>query len=85
MRAMAAATIEALPDRSVAAVGRLTGMAYTLEHPELRQRVHEITVASYPTDVECTRAAADGAKPRTEFTLSPAADTGRRCRRRART
>lgn len=47
MRAMAAATIEALPDRSVAAVGRLTGMAYTLEHPELRQRVYEITSARY--------------------------------------
>lgn len=47
MRAMAAAMIEALPDRSVAAVGRLTGMAYTLEHPELRQRVHERTSASY--------------------------------------
>src|SRR5262245_12226087 len=47
MRAMAAATIAAMPDRSVAAVGRLTGIAYTLEHRELRQRVHEITAASY--------------------------------------
>lgn len=47
MHAMAAATIAALPDRSVAAVGRLTGMAYALEHPELRQRVREITAASY--------------------------------------
>jgi AcrR family transcriptional regulator len=47
MRAMAAAVIEALPDRSVAAVGRLTGIAYALEHPELRQRVHEVTSASY--------------------------------------
>jgi AcrR family transcriptional regulator len=47
MRAMAAATIEALPERSVAAVGRLTGMAYALEQPELRQRVHEITSARY--------------------------------------
>ena len=47
MRAMAAAVIEALPERSMAAVGRLTGMAYALEHPELRQRVHEITSARY--------------------------------------
>src|SRR5262247_2432068 len=35
MRAMAAATIAAMPDRSAVAVGRLTGVAYTLEHPEL--------------------------------------------------
>src|SRR5262249_41363421 len=47
MHAMAAALIEALPDRSAAAVGRLTGLAHTLEHPELRQRVSEITAASY--------------------------------------
>jgi AcrR family transcriptional regulator len=47
MHAMAAAVIEALPDRSAVAVGRLTGMAYALEHPELRQRVHEVTSASY--------------------------------------
>jgi len=47
MRAMAAATIAALPDRSVVAVGRLTGLAYALEHPELRRRVHEVTAASY--------------------------------------
>src|SRR5689334_24316717 len=30
MRAMAEATIEAIPDRAAAAVGRLTGLAYTL-------------------------------------------------------
>jgi AcrR family transcriptional regulator len=47
MRAMAAATIEALPERAAVAVGRLTGMAYALEHPELRRRVHAITAASY--------------------------------------
>jgi AcrR family transcriptional regulator len=47
MRAMAAATIEALPDRSLAAVGRLTGMAYALERPELRQRVLEVTASRY--------------------------------------
>jgi AcrR family transcriptional regulator len=47
MRAMAAAVIEAMPDRSVVAFGRLTGMAYALERPELRRRVREVTSASY--------------------------------------
>src|SRR5262245_20786751 len=47
MHAMAAALIEAMPDRSAAAVGRLTGMAYTLQNPELRARVRDITAASY--------------------------------------
>jgi AcrR family transcriptional regulator len=60
MRAMAAALIEALPDRSVVAVGRLTGVAYTLEHPELRQRVHEITAASYDAGAAWLETLADG-------------------------
>jgi AcrR family transcriptional regulator len=47
MRALATATIDALPERAVAAVGRLSGMAYTLEHPELRQQVQEITAACF--------------------------------------
>jgi AcrR family transcriptional regulator len=47
MRAMAEAVIEAMPDRSVAVVGRLTGMAYAIEHPEVGQRVNEITAARY--------------------------------------
>lgn len=60
MRAMAAATIAAMPDRSVAAVGRLTGIAYTLEHPELRQRVHEITAASYEVGAAWLATLSDG-------------------------
>ncbi len=36
MRAMAEATIAAIPDRRAAAVGRLTGLAYTLTHEEMR-------------------------------------------------
>lgn len=60
MRAMAAATIAAMPDRSGAAVGRLTGVAYTLEHPELRQRVHEITAASYEVGAAWLATLADG-------------------------
>jgi hypothetical protein len=47
MRAMADATIAAIPDRSVAAVGRLTGLAYALTHEELRAKVTEITARSY--------------------------------------
>jgi AcrR family transcriptional regulator len=60
MRAMAAALIEALPDRSVVAVGRLTGLAYTLEHPELRQRVHEFTSASYEVGAAWLETLPDG-------------------------
>ena len=60
MRAMAAAVIEALPERSVAAVGRLTGMAYALEHPELRQRVLEITSARYDMGATWLEGLADG-------------------------
>jgi AcrR family transcriptional regulator len=47
MRAMAEATIAAIPDRSTAAVGRLTGLAYTLTHEELRAKVKATTAESY--------------------------------------
>ena len=47
MRAMADATIAAIPDRRAAAVGRLTGLAYTLTHEEMRVQVREITAQSY--------------------------------------
>jgi len=47
MRAMAEATIEAIPDRAAAAVGRLTGLAYTLTNEELRARVAAFTAESY--------------------------------------
>lgn len=60
MRAMAEATIAALPDRSLTAVGRLTGMAYALQHPELRRRVHEVTAASYEAGAAWLETLADG-------------------------
>jgi AcrR family transcriptional regulator len=60
MRAMAAATIEALPDRAAVAVGRLTGMAYALEHLELRQRVHAVTAARYEFGAAWLETLADG-------------------------
>src|SRR6185369_13051393 len=47
MRALADATLAAIPDRSTAAVGRLTGLAYTLTHEELRAKVTEFTAQSY--------------------------------------
>jgi AcrR family transcriptional regulator len=47
MRALADATIAAIPDRRAAAVGRLTGLAYALTHEELRAKVTEFTAQSY--------------------------------------
>ncbi len=47
MRAMADATIAAIPDRQAAAVGRLTGLAYTLANEEMRARVVKVTAESY--------------------------------------
>jgi len=47
MRAMAEATIAAIPDRASVAVGRLTGLAYTLTHEEMRARVASVTAESY--------------------------------------
>ena len=47
MRAFAEATIAAIPERRVGAVGRLTGMAYALTDEALRARVHEATAQSY--------------------------------------
>jgi AcrR family transcriptional regulator len=47
MMAMAEATIAAIPERQDAAVGRLTGLAYTLSHGELRAQVAKVTAESY--------------------------------------
>jgi len=47
MRAMAEATIAAIPERSAVAAGRLTGLAYTLTHEEMRVQVREVTAQSY--------------------------------------
>jgi AcrR family transcriptional regulator len=55
MRALADATLAAIPDRSAAAVGRLTGLAYTLRHEELRVKVAEFTAQSYAFGEEWLR------------------------------
>ena len=47
MRALAEATLAAIPTRQRVAGGRLKGMAYALSHPEMQAKVHEITAASY--------------------------------------
>ena len=59
MDALAAATIAALPDRQKAAVGRLTGMAYTLSQDELRARVRDLTSQSYAAGAAWLRSAID--------------------------
>jgi len=59
MRAMAEATLAAVPERTTAAVGRLTGLAYALTSPNLRARVHEITAGSYEFGAEWLRALGD--------------------------
>ena len=55
MHAMAEATLAAIPERTTAAVGRLTGVAYALTSPELRARVREITAGSYELGAEWLR------------------------------
>ncbi|MDO8322514.1 MAG: TetR/AcrR family transcriptional regulator [Phenylobacterium sp.] len=47
MRAFAEATLAAVPDLRLAAPARLSGMAHTLNHEEVRARVREITAESY--------------------------------------
>jgi len=55
MRALADATLAVLPDRRTVAVGRLTGLAYTLTHEELRVKVAEFTAHSYAFGEEWLR------------------------------
>lgn len=47
LRALAEATIAAVPDRRAAAVGFLTGRAYALNHEEIRRRAVEKTAQGY--------------------------------------
>jgi AcrR family transcriptional regulator len=52
MRALAKATLAAVDERRPAAIGRLTGLAFTLKNPELQARVREITQSSYESGAE---------------------------------
>jgi AcrR family transcriptional regulator len=59
MHAMAEATLEAIPERTSTAVGRLTGIAYALTSPDLRERVRAVTADSYELGAEWLRALGD--------------------------
>ena len=59
MRAFAEATLAAIPERTTAAVGRLTGLAYALTNAELRAQVQEITADSYDFGAEWLRSVAN--------------------------
>ena len=59
MHAIAEATLEVIPERSTAAVGRLTGLAYALTSPDLRARVREVTAGSYELGAEWLRTLGD--------------------------
>lgn len=59
MRALAGALIDALPERRLAAAGRLTGMAYALKQDAMRARVLEITARTYDAGAAWLRTAAD--------------------------
>jgi AcrR family transcriptional regulator len=59
MRAFAKATIAAIPDRRVVAVGRLTGLAYALSHDDLRARVEHVTAESYEIGAAWLRSVAE--------------------------
>jgi len=56
MHALAKATLAAVDERAPVAIGRLTGLAYTLKNAELRSRVVEITKGSYEFGAEWLRA-----------------------------
>jgi len=59
MHAMAKATIAVLPDRKAAAIGRLTGVAYTLGHKDLLAQVQSVTAQSYAAGAEWLRTIAE--------------------------
>jgi AcrR family transcriptional regulator len=52
MRALASATLAAADERAPAAIGRLTGLAYTLRSGALRARVQQVTKDSYELGAE---------------------------------
>lgn len=55
MHSLATATLTAVEERLPAAIGRLTGVAFTLKNPELRARVHDVTKSSYEVGAEWLR------------------------------
>ena len=84
MRALAEATIAAIPERRIAAVGVLTGRAYALTNEELRTQVHKVTARDYSAGAAWLRAVADDGElpmpPSTQMPCSLATDLGRKDR-----
>lgn len=64
MRALAEATVAAIPEREAAAAGRLGGMAYALRHEDIRARVRDVTADSFALGADWLRTVAeDGGLP----------------------
>lgn len=59
MRALAAATLAAVPERREMAVGYLTGRAYALGRPEIHARVRALTAEAYDAGAAWLRTVAD--------------------------
>lgn len=59
MRALAEATIAAIPERRDAAYGRLSGMAYAMTHEEMRAQVQAVTAKSFAEGAAWLTAVAD--------------------------
>lgn len=55
MRALAQATLDAIPERAPVAAGRLAGLSYALTNDQFRARVQEITAASYALGADWLR------------------------------
>jgi len=55
LQALARATIEAVEHRKHVAVGRLTGLAYTLQNADMQARVRDVTKGSYDAGAEWLR------------------------------
>src|SRR5215510_9978578 len=55
MHALAKATLAAVDERAPVAIGRLTGLAYTLKNADLRAKVVEVTRGSYEFGAQCLR------------------------------
>jgi AcrR family transcriptional regulator len=59
MRALAKATLAVMPARRAAAIGRLTGVAYTLRHEDLLAQVQAVTLQNYALGAEWLRTIVD--------------------------
>jgi AcrR family transcriptional regulator len=63
MRALARATLAAVDERRPSAVGRLTGLAYTLQNADLQRHVRDVTRGSYELGAEWLRSFDETALP----------------------